>query len=276
MRKSIYNLLMWSGAFASGGGSSGGGTGGGVADFPIGDGNTHIWVSIIDGYTAPRLKIVVNGTVTVDWGDGTAPDVLTTSVSTWKDITHEYSKDGDYIITLTVDGELEFNGRWWFYSSSSNAADSVCRVEVKKVECGHGTSLVGATFGGMSSLSDIIIPEGVTSIGDSMCSSLYSLIRVDIPEGVTSIGRSAFTSCSSLPSVSMPKSVTSIGDMAFTNCVGVSYYDFTKHTTVPALSGTYSFMNIASDCEIRVPAALVDEWKAATNWSSVASKIVGV
>ena len=53
-------------------------------------------------------------------------------------------------------------------------------------------------------------------------------------------------------------------------------YDFTRHTAVPTLSNTNAFNNISADCEIRVPAALADEWKAATNWSTYASYIVGV
>jgi uridine kinase len=53
-------------------------------------------------------------------------------------------------------------------------------------------------------------------------------------------------------------------------------YDFTQHTAVPTLANTEAFYNIPADCEIRVPAALADEWKAATNWSTYASKIVGV
>jgi hypothetical protein len=56
----------------------------------------------------------------------------------------------------------------------------------------------------------------------------------------------------------------------------MKYYDFTSHTTVPTLVNTNVFNGIPSDCEIRVPAALYDEWIAATNWTGYASKIVAV
>jgi hypothetical protein len=56
----------------------------------------------------------------------------------------------------------------------------------------------------------------------------------------------------------------------------MKYYDFSQHTSVPTLPNANGFSYIPSDCEIRVPMALVDEWKAATNWSTYADKIVGV
>ena len=42
------------------------------------------------------------------------------------------------------------------------------------------------------------------------------------------------------------------------------------------LANANAFTNIPADCEIRVPASLVDSWKAATNWSTYADPIVGV
>ena len=62
----------------------------------------------------------------------------------------------------------------------------------------------------------------------------------------------------------------------FYYCYSVKFFDFTRHTSVPTLSNTNAFSSIPADCEIRVPAALYDEWIAATNWSTYASKIVAV
>ena len=57
-------------------------------------------------------------------------------------------------------------------------------------------------------LGSIIIPDGVTSIGDEAflgCSSLKSIV---IPDSVTSIGERAFKSCESLESIVIPGTVT--------------------------------------------------------------------
>ena len=67
-------------------------------------------------------------------------------------------------------------------------------------------------------VTDLVIPAGVTSIGDYAFYGCSSLTRITIPDSVTSIGRYAFSGCSSLTSVTIPNSVTSIGWRAFWYC----------------------------------------------------------
>ena len=67
-------------------------------------------------------------------------------------------------------------------------------------------------------VTELIIPEGVTSIGNSAFRGCRSLTSITIPESVTSIGKSAFEDCCSLTTITIPKSVTSIGDLAFCWC----------------------------------------------------------
>ena len=138
------------------------------------------------------------------------------------------------------------------------------------------TSISQYTFDSCRSLSSITIPDGVTEIGDYTFSNCTSLSSITIPNGVTSIGPRAFDSCYSLSSITIPDGVTSIGNYTFYKCYGMKYYDFTSHQAVPTLSNKNAFDSIPSDCEIRVPAALANEWKAATNWATYANHIVGV
>ncbi|MCR5137083.1 MAG: leucine-rich repeat protein [Oscillospiraceae bacterium] len=80
------------------------------------------------------------------------------------------------------------------------------------------TSIGNYAFYGCRSLTSVTIPEGVTSIGDSAFYDSSSLIGVTIPEGVTSIGDRAFSFCISMTEVTIPASVGSIGDGAFFGC----------------------------------------------------------
>lgn len=66
-----------------------------------------------------------------------------------------------------------------------------------------------------SNLTNIEIPEGVTSIGFHAFYACTSLMSITISDNVTSIGKYAFSGCSSLTSVTIPASVTSIGDETF-------------------------------------------------------------
>ena len=272
----------------------------------IGDGNTHIWVSLTEGRTSPILGIGVAGSaVTIDWGDGTTPDVLTGAFGSKWTPAHEYAKAGNYVITLKGKFVLNGSGDTYGgasilrYSTGSDKRNAAYQNAVQKVELNNVSAIGANAFADCNSLtsinipdsvtsinsnafkscyllSNIHIPNGVTSIGTGAFSYCYGLASVNIPDGVTSIGDYAFYNCNRLINVRMPNGVTSIGTGAFSNCTMLTFVDFTKHTAVPTLSGTSAFTSIPDDCEIRVPAALADEWKAATNWATYADKIVGV
>ena len=64
-------------------------------------------------------------------------------------------------------------------------------------------------------ITKLIIPNSVTSIGNSAFYCCSGLTSVTIPNSVTSIGDYAFYGCSALTSVTIPNSITSIGDYAF-------------------------------------------------------------
>lgn len=271
-----------------GGGTPGGGGGGSEEEW-IGDGNTHIWIHLEDGRTSPVLGVCPNGTVTVDWGDGTEPDILTgTSIYTVKwTPKHEYVKPGDYVITLTVDGEMSISSNtggsetYLLRATSesvtnTNDPNRPYLHSVRKCEIGNGVSISqDGAFGYCGGMTDILLPNGINKIGNKIFYFCYDLENVILPDGLTTIGKYAFYDCHKLKNLVFPASVNSIGISAFNELYVASYYDFSNHSEIPTLGGI-TFNNMPSDCEIRVPAALLDEWKAATNWSNYASKIVGV
>ena len=71
-------------------------------------------------------------------------------------------------------------------------------------------------------VKDLIIPDGITSIGDYAFYSCSGLTSVTIPNSVTSIGNHAFRDCGDVTSVTIPNSVTSIGSEAFRGCRGLT------------------------------------------------------
>ena len=90
---------------------------------------------------------------------------------------------------------------------------------------------LGANCFDSSSLVSVVLPDGVTEIGDGAfwhCTKLYS---VNISSTVRTIGSKAFWQCSSLMSVNLPEGVTSLGDYAFNNCHSLESIAFPSSLT---------------------------------------------
>ena len=85
----------------------------------------------------------------------------------------------------------------------------------------EGTRIIcNSAFYFCRSLSKIVIPSSVTSIGEWAFSNCGSLSTIVIPSSVTSIGDRAFSSCTSLKYISIPKSVIGLNGNPFADWNG--------------------------------------------------------
>lgn len=71
------------------------------------------------------------------------------------------------------------------------------------------------------SFDKLILPDTLTSIGNSAFTSCIKLIELDIPSSVTSIGVYAFADCSSLKKVVLHEGIEDIGRGSFCDCVNL-------------------------------------------------------
>ena len=156
---------------------------------------------------------------------------------------------------------------------------------------------------GDEALADSIIERTITEFKDNHVLTVghgafyycTALTTVDLPEA-TKLAGSSFAECKSLASVSLPK-VQTMSGYNFRNCTSLMFLDFPvlsslgynefySCTALETLilrnteqvckhsSDAFAFSKIAKGGGyIYVPSALVDAYKAATNWSTYADQI---
>ena len=96
-------------------------------------------------------------------------------------------------------------------------------ITFKSIVIPNGITKIGNyAFYNYNNLTSVTIPNGVTSIGQYAFYGCKGLTSITIPDSVTSIGTYAFKGCTSLTSVTIPNSVTSIGQNAFLDCTSLT------------------------------------------------------
>ena len=145
------------------------------------------------------------------------------------------------VLTITGTGKMKdwdyFNDSPWHENES-----------IKQVVIADGvTTIGGGAFRGCSSLKSVTIPSSVTTIGDNAFDDCYSLTSVTIPNSVTTIGYYAFELCFSLTSLTIPNSVTTIGSGAFCSCFSLTSVTIPNSVTTigsSAFAGCFSLTSV--------------------------------
>lgn len=100
-------------------------------------------------------------------------------------------------------------------------------------------------------MTQVTIPNSVTTIRDNAFFNCYRLTSVTIPGSVTTFGNNAFLSCTNLASVTIGGGATRIGDNAFDSCsrlASVTIPDSVTHI------GAYAFRSCTSLISVNIPA----------------------
>ena len=85
----------------------------------------------------------------------------------------------------------------------------------------HYTILKGNFYSEKEMPSEIIIPEGITEIGEGVFEDCTQIEKVTLPSTLKVIGAEAFKDCANLKEINIPYGVTTIGEHAFENCTSV-------------------------------------------------------
>lgn len=156
-------------------------------------------------------------------------------------------------------------------------ASAFTRAWCENVIIPETVTLIGNGAFSNAAIGTMVLPGNVTRISDFAFSDVLGVNNVEpvvkLNEGLSSIGNSAFNYASIAGEMEIPSTVTEIGEYCF-DYTGITTF-ICKPTTPPAL-GSGAFNSDTVGFTIKVPAASVAAYKAATNWSSYADYIVGV
>jgi uncharacterized repeat protein (TIGR02543 family) len=128
------------------------------------------------------------------------------------------------ITSLTVSGTTMTNTDFAFIR---NNLSSIVMIDMSGATI---TALPAQAFrndtiyagGNLDDLQNVILPSGLTSIGDAAFYDCTGLALTSLPSGLTSIGYYAFSGCTGLALTSLPSGLTSIGYTAFDGCTGLA------------------------------------------------------
>lgn len=196
------------------------------------DSKTRVYIHLEQDYLSPYCGFGVNGTVTIDWGDGSSVESVTgTSVSTVKNTQHTYASAGDYIITLTVSsGSIQLYGASSYGSyllrrgtATSSTLNYVYQRAIKKVELGANCLISSYAFSGCYNLKSITLSSNISSMGYSTFAACYSLKSITIPINVTAVGATGFSD-SGIISISLSENISSLGYSSFYKCYHLIYF----------------------------------------------------
>jgi len=127
------------------------------------------------------------------------------------------------------------------------------------------TSIGNSAFNNCIDLTSITIGNSVVSIGAGAFSNCVGLTSIVIPNSVTTIGDNAFAVCTRLVSVTIGSGVTSIGNRAFTHCTGLTTI-ICYASTPPVLDDDVFYEVNKENVTLHVPAESIELYRQAHQW----------
>lgn len=109
-------------------------------------------------------------------------------------------------------------------------------------------------------VTEVVIPDGVTKIGEEAFLNCKNLTSITIPDSVTEIAdgyfyNGAFSGCLSLTSINIPDSVTKIGNRAFYNCPKLTSIMIPDSVTI---IGEGAFIGCKTLASITIPSSVTE------------------
>ncbi len=201
-----------------------------AASFMTDDGATRFYITVSDTIRSSlslRISCTDAGGVSIDWGDGSGAETLTSTEETV--YTHEYSAVGDYVIYVTANsgtwrliGESIDAGGSAFGYTTTSVAQRIYPNMLTRAEFGSGVEEIGDySLSWCGNLETVTFPTGIVYIGEYALRCCYSLKFLGIPRGVKSVGTYLCAYCEGLAAISFPPTLTELSERMCYSCISL-------------------------------------------------------
>lgn len=203
------------------------------------DGKTKIKIKLEDYALKPCLGLGgINGSVEIDWGDGSQIETITGSdISTIVNTPHTYSSAGNYTIqinpvgtsTFKISGPIGVTAYSYLLNDNTTSnVRSIYNSYVNEIYLGKNIVFGKNGFSGLKNLKKINIPKTITESPNGFSNNSVKTIvipqgikilgifkdskakRIILPEGLTRISQNSFSGCLEIKKLIIPSSVTTI------------------------------------------------------------------
>ena len=222
-------------------------------------------------YDSKEYSVTSIGTYAFEWCSGLTSVTIPNSVTSIGAYAFEYCSGLTSVTipnSVTSIGTYAFEGCHGIKSIHITDLSAWCKIKFggnmsNPTEYTHHLYLNG------EEITNLVIPDDVTSIGNYAFYNCSGITSVTIPNSVTSIGGFAFYDCSGLTSVTIGNSVTSIGNRAFNGCSGLT--SVTIPNSVSSI-GESAFNGCSGLTSVTIPNSVTSiEWGAFRNCSGLTS-----
>ena len=238
-----------------------------LSDVPSGDvnvgqmyttksGATEIDINLDDSnYLSPYLFLAPNGTLSINWGDGSSAETMTGSgINTRKSLSHTYPQTGAYTIKISPVNSATYaiiNSSTAYASILQHGSDNTSSSNyprvysscIRAIRVGNNCSLGSNAFAGLYNCKYITMPSSLGLTATNVTSLFYycpSLKNIIIPRGLNSTSNSnmfyydgglvtvclpvswrAFYmyECHTLMTLTIPYGTTSLGSFGYDFCL---------------------------------------------------------
>ena len=145
--------------------------------------------------------------------------------------------------------------------------DAFCYSGITEVSIPNTlTTINSSVFSHCIQLQKVTLPNTLTTISSSAFSGCSNLIEINLPEGIVGIGVRVFENCSKLTEITLPSTLENIGYDLLTGCASLTTVKC-KAIVPPTTAGRFTSGIDLNNCILYVAPFSIGAYRDATDWN---------